>query len=263
MIEQAVREGRPLGVFVFDCHGHLGAWPDFPEHQNDVARMLEVMDRLGIARLAFSSLDACYCEMRRGNQEAYAAAAAHPDRLLAYAVINPNFPESLEAELARWPKQAPRPLIKLHPYLHRYPVTGPNYRPLWEFADRASAVVLSHTWESDPTCGPLLFEELARQYPGARIILGHSGVTRKGYEEAIQVARKYENVFLDTTGSQSHNGILERCVAEVGFRRVLFGSDLPFLEAAMGIGRVAFARLPESQKEAILGLNFRQLLEEG
>ncbi len=34
--------------------------------------------------------------------------------------------------------------------------------------------------------------------------------------------------------------------------RFLFGSDLPFLEAAMGIGRVAFARLPDGQKEAIL-----------
>ena len=133
---------------------------------------------------------------------------------------------------------------------------------MWDFADRASAVVLSHTWESDPTCGPLLFEDLARQYPGARIILGHSGVTRKGYEEALQVARKCDNVFLDITGSQSHDGILERCAAEVGSERILFGSDLPFLEAAMAIGRVAFARLPDNQKEAILGLNFRRLLEE-
>jgi len=261
MIEQAVLQGRPLGVFVFDCHGHFGAWPDFPVRQNDVARMLEVMDRLGIARLAFSSLDACYCDMRRGNQEAYAAAAAHPDRFVAYAVINPNLPESMEEELARRPKQTPWPLIKLHPYLHRYRVTGPNYRPLWEFAHRTSAIVLSHTWESDATCGPLLFEELARQYPAARIILGHSGVTRRGYEQAIQVARKYENVFLDITGSQSHNGMVERCVAEVGSEKILFGSDLPFLEAAMGIGRVALARLPDSQKEAILGLNFRQLVE--
>lgn len=261
MIEEAVREGRPLGVFVFDCHGHFGAWPDFPARQNKAVQMLAVMDRLGIARLAFSSLDACYCDMRRGNQEAYTGAAAQPDRFVAYTVINPNFPESIEEELAGRPKQASRPLIKLHPYLHHYPVTGPNYRLVWEFAHRTSAIVLSHTWESDPTCGPLMFEELARQYPGARIILGHSGVTRKGYEEAIQVARKCENVFLDMTGSQSHNGILERCVAEAGSQKVLFGSDLPFLEAAIGIGRVAFARLTDRQKEAILGLNFRQLVE--
>ena len=81
---------------------------------------------------------------------------------MAYTVINPNFPESMEEELAGRPKRAPRPLIKLHPYLHRYPVTGPNYRLLWEFAHRTSAVVLSHTWESDATCGPLMFEEPAK-----------------------------------------------------------------------------------------------------
>ncbi len=261
MIEQAVREGRPLGVFVFDCHGHLGTWPDFPVYQNSAEEMLAAMDLVGIGRMAISSLDACYCDARRGNQEAYAAAAAHPDRFLAYVVVNPNSPETIEEELARWPRQAARPLIKLHPFLHRYPVTGPNYRPVWEYAQRASAIVLSHTWESDATCGPLLFEELARQYPAVRLILGHSGVTRQGYQQATQVARKYENVFLDTAGSQSHNGILEECAAQVGAERILFGSDLPFLEAAMGIGRVAFARLSDSQKEAILGVNFRRLVE--
>ena len=262
MIEDAVRRGQPLDVFVFDCHGHFGSWLDFPVYQNSAAEMLAVMDRIGIDRLAFSSLDACYCNQRRGNDETYAAAAAHPDRFLAYAVINPNFPELIEEELARWPKQAPRPMIKLHPYLHRYPVTGPNYRAMWEFADRTSAIVLSHTWESDPTCGPLMFDALAKQYPGARILLGHSGVTRKGYAEAIQAARHRENLYLDLTGSQSHDGIVEQCVEQVGGDRVLYGSDLPFLEAAMGIGRVAFTRLPDSQKEAILGLNFRRLIED-
>ncbi len=261
MIEAAVRAGRPLDVFVFDCHGHFGTSLDFPMYRNSAAEMLAVMDGMGIDRLGISSLDACYCDQRRGNQETYAAAAAHPDRFVAYAVINPNFPEAIADELAAWPKQAPRPMIKLHPYLHRYPVTGPNYREMWEFADRASAVVLSHTWESDPTCGPLMFEPLARQYPGARIILGHSGVTRKGYEEAIQAARRCDNLYLDTTGSQSHEGIVEDCVEQVGAGRVLFGSDLPFLEAAMGIGRIAFARLPDSGKEAILGLNFKRLIE--
>lgn len=261
MIEQAAREGRPLGVFIFDCHGHVGAWPDFAVCQNTPEEMLAAMDLFGIARLAVSSTDAIYCDARRGNDQTYAAAATHPNRFLAYVVINPNFPETIEDELARWPKQAPRPLIKLHPFVHRYPVNGPNYRPMWEFANRTSAVVLSHTWESDPTCGPLMFDELAREYPAVRFILGHSGVTRRGYEQAVQVARKHENVFLDTSGSQSHNGILEYCVAQVSSQKVLFGSDLPFLEAAMGIGRVAFARLPDSQKEAILGPNFQQLVE--
>jgi len=261
MIEDAVRNGRPLGVPIFDCHGHFGSWLDFRVYQNSAAEMLAVMDLIGIDRLAISSLDACYCDQRRGNDETYAVAAAHPGRLLAYTVINPNFPELVEEELARWPKQAPRPLIKLHPYLHRYAVTGPNYRAMWEFADRTSAVVLTHTWESDPTCGPLLFEPLARQYPGARIILGHSGVTRKGYAEAIQAARACENLFLDTTGSQSHEGIVEYCVEQVGGHRLLFGSDLPFLEAAVGIGRIAFSRLPDGQKEAVLGLNFKRLIE--
>ena len=261
MIEETVRAGRPLDVFVFDCHGHYGSWLDFAVYQNSAEEMLAVMDGLGIDRLAISSLDACYSGQTRGNQETYAVAAAHPDRFVAYCVINPNFPELIEEELEQWPQQGPRPLIKLHPFLHRYPVTGPNYRAMWEYADRTSAVVLTHTWESDPTCGPLLLEPIARQYPRARILLGHSGVTRKGIAEAIQAARSCENLYLDTTSSQNHEGIIEHCVEQVGVERVLYGSDLPFLEAAGGIGQVAYADLPDSQKEAILGLNFKRLIE--
>ena len=129
MIEQAAREGRPLGVFVFDCHGHFGTGLDFPFYQNAATEMLAVMDLLGITRLAISSLDACYCDSLRGNDETYTAAAAHPDRFVAYAVINPNFPQIMEEELARRPQQTPRPLIKLHPFLHRYPVNGRTIVP--------------------------------------------------------------------------------------------------------------------------------------
>ena len=120
---------------------------------------------------------------------------------------------------------------------------------MWEFAHRNSAVVLTHTWESDPTCGPLMLEPIARDYPGARILLGHSGVTRKGYAEAIEAARRCENCTSTLPAPRATKGIVEHCVEQVGVERVVFGSDLPFLEAAMGIGRIAFARLPDSQRK--------------
>jgi predicted TIM-barrel fold metal-dependent hydrolase len=44
---------------------------------------------------------------------------------------------------------------------------------------------------------------------------------------------------------------------------VLFGSDMPYLEAAMVLGRVLSARISDEDREKILRGNFTRLLEEG
>jgi predicted TIM-barrel fold metal-dependent hydrolase len=97
----------------------------------------------------------------------------------------------------------------------------------------------------------------------AKIILGHSGVTWRGYEQSFEVGASASNTFLDITGSQSHRTIIERAVARLGARRVLFGSDMPYLEAAMVLGRILAARISDEDREKILRANFACLLEEG
>jgi hypothetical protein len=164
--------------------------------------------------------------------------------------------------LERWSYFHRPPLIKFHPDLHKYPVNGDAYRPLWDFANQTRAVVLVHTWDSDPNCGPLMFAPISRSHPQARIILGHSGVTWRGYEQALETAQAAPNTYLDITGSQSHRGILERVVARVGADRVLFGSDMPYLEAAVSLGRILSAKISDDGKERILRCNFRKLIEE-
>jgi hypothetical protein len=142
-------------------------------------------------------------------------------------------------------------------------VNGDAYRPIWDYAHQTHSVVLVHTWESDPNCGPLLLAPIARSYPQAKIILGHSGVTWRGYYQALEAAEAAPNTYLDITGSQSHRTILERMIARVGADRVLFGSDMPYLEAAMALGRVLSAKITDDDKEKILRKNFKKLIEEG
>src|SRR6266540_2110948 len=135
-----------------------------------------VMDHLNIERLAVTSTLACYNDCPRGNAEVDALLKRYPDRFFGYITVNPNPPGHAIAELQRWRHFHAPPLIKLHPGLHRYPVIGPNYEPIWDYANQTHAIVLVHTWDSDPNCGPLLFVALAKMYPRARILLGHSGV---------------------------------------------------------------------------------------
>ena len=250
-------------VPIFDCHGHLGVHPDFPAYEHTLEDMLQVMDLLNIEVLAITSTRACYTDCPRGNAEVAEALRRYPQRFRGYVTVNPRPPGEALRELERWCHFHRPPLIKLHPECHQYPVNGEYYRPIWDFANQTHAVVLVHTWDSDSNCGPLLLGPIAREFPQAKIIVGHSGVTWRGYEQSFAVAAEASNTFLDITGSQSHRSIIERGVSRLGAHRVLFGSDMPFLEAAMLLGRVLAARISDQDKEKIFRTNFAQLLEEG
>ena len=249
-------------VPIVDCHGHIGTHPDFPAYKICPQEMVQVMDLLDIESLAITSTLACYNDCPRGNQEIDEVLQKYPGRFRGYVTVNPNPPGEGLNQLERYAHFHRPPLIKLHPDLHKYPVNGPNYLPIWDYAHQTHAIVLVHTWDSDPNCGPLLLAPVARQFPAARILLGHSGVTWRGYEQSLEVARSCPNAFLDLSGSQSHRTILEHCVNRLGDERVLFGSDMPYLEAAMVLGRVLTAKLSDQSKAAILRHNFLRVLGE-
>ena len=221
-----------------------------------------MMDLLNIEVLAITSTRACYTDCPRGNAEVAAVLRRYPERFRGYVTVNPRPQGEGLRELERWSHFHRPPLIKFHPDLHKYPVTGDAYRPLWDFANQTHAVVLVHTWESDPNCGPLLFGPIAREFPQAKIILGHSGVTWRGYEQSFEVVSQSANTYLDITGSQSHRTIIERAVGKHGPHRVLFGSDMPYLEASMLLGRVLSAKISDEDRVKILRRNFMKLIEE-
>lgn len=247
---------------IYDCHGHLGTHPDFPSEREAPDEMVRVMDLLNISVMAITSTRACYNNCPEGNSEVAEVLRRFPQRFRGYVTVNPNPPGEAIAELERWRGFHSPPLIKLHPDLHKYSVIAPECRPIWDYANQTRAVVLVHTWDSDPRCGPLLLVPIAREFPRARIIIGHSGVTWNGYFQAMETALRARNTFMDITGSQSHRTILEVAAERVGAERILFGSDMPFLEAAMALGRVLTARISDSAKEMILRDNFKALLEE-
>ncbi len=249
-------------VPIYDCHGHLGVHPDFPAYKHGLEEMVQVMDLLDIEVLAITSTLACYNDCPRGNAEVAEALERYPGRLRGYVTVNPNPAGEALRELERWRNFHRPPLIKLHPDLHKYPVNGHGYGPIWDYAHQEKAVVLVHTWASDPNCGPLLLGPIAKEFSQAKIILGHAGVTWQGYEQSLEAAATAPNTFLDITGSQSHRTIIERLVARVGAHRVLFGSDMPYLEAAMALGRVLTARITEADTRLILRSNFQRLLGE-
>jgi hypothetical protein len=256
------RAGQPLSdEVVIDPHTHMGPYHNFPIPGDPWAEgMIEVMDECGVDSAVTAPMIALEGGVREGNEIAADAILKFPGRFFGFCTINPNFPEEeIREELQHCFQNEGFRGIKIHPTTHDYAAYRPGYIPVWEFAHERELPILIHTWGTDPKCRPALFDPIAEQYPRARLILGHSGAMPLGIDEAIEVARKRPNVYLDLTKSIICRGMLEYMVNEVGPDRILYGSDLPFICGTGQLGRAAAARLSLEEKRKILGLNAQQL----
>jgi predicted TIM-barrel fold metal-dependent hydrolase len=149
--------------------------------------------------------------------------------------------------------------VKLHPSLHDYPADGEAYQVVYEAAGERGIPVTTHTWVGDKRCTPGLYVELAKEFPGTSFIMVHSGGSIKGVGEAIAAASKSDNVYLGTCGSLTF-GIVEKMVEVLGSERIVFETDMPFIDPAAQLGKVIYAPIPDEAKIDILGRNAGRLL---
>ena len=249
--------GRQPHHRVVDVHAHLGPYSLFHIPDPDAATMVSVMDRTGTEVTVVAANRAIQQDAHLGNTQALAAVDAHPGRISAYAVVNPW--QDPERELERLAGDERFVGIKVHPTLHKYPVTGSRYAAVWAFAEETGCPVLSHSEHRSAYDAPSLFEAVAAEYPRAQVILGHAGITPAGVDEAIETAARFESLWLEVCGSQMTGPLIQAMIERVGSRRVLFGSDFPFIDQRMSLGRVVCAPLTDGQRQDVLSGNARRL----
>lgn len=249
--------------FIFDCHGHFGPYFGFHIPDLSAGEFVTVLDRIGINAVVISTMGNV---VPYGNDVVAEAISAYPERFVGYAKVNANYPEDVETELIRCFDELGFRGIKIHPYWDQVPPDDPRYKPVWEFSSERKVPVLIHTWNSHryvdallDFCLPSLFAKIAEDYPDAILLLGHSGGEYDGILDAIEVAKAYPNIYLDTASSRLYPEVIEMIVDEVGAERVLYGSDVPFLSPAPQVGKIVYADIGESEKEMILGLNATKL----
>lgn len=243
---------------VIDAHAHLGPYSLFYIPDPDAAAMVRVMDRCGVTRTILSSHLAIQADATKGNDATAAAVDAFPDRLAGYLVINPW--QDPIAEIERCAEDRRFVGIKLHPSLHQYPLSGPRYAPAFELAAATGRPVLTHTWENSTYDRPSILGEVAARYPDVTILAGHAGAMQTGFLEAIEVARTHPRVLLEICGSFNSGRQITQMVDELGPDKVVYGSDFPFIDLRISIGRVVFAELSEEHRRAVLGGTMQRIL---
>ena len=249
-----------------DAHMHVSAGPHrFYGCEPD--SLIDAADRLGIDRLACSipitgGRWATPDEVRACNDGMLEAMRRYPTRILGYCFLNPGYAREALAELERCVVRAGMIGVKLY---NQYKINDPVVFPLIERTIELAVPILSHAGRlitaSDIASQPLTshaadFVDVGRRYPEAMIIHGH--IAGGGdWQWTLKVLRDAPpSIYLDTGGSVMDNGLLERCVRDVGEDRLLFATDMT-MEG--GVARVRDADVTEAQREKIFYRNFERM----
>ena len=252
--------GRSDSCPIYDMHGHMGPYESIYFPRGDTDSMIRTMDECGVRMLVFSHHVALASSPALGNRLAREAVERYPDRLRAYCSINPNYPEQIARDLETFESyQAYYVGLKFLSDYHGLPLTDEAYRPAWEYANERELLVLAHTWGGSKMDGPAVVRQVAEAYPRVRFLLGHS--CHGEWDEAIQIAREFENVYLELTAVFDDRGALEKFVEGAGSDRMLFGTDLPWFDPHHAVGALLSAQINDEDRHNICHRNAEKLLE--
>jgi predicted TIM-barrel fold metal-dependent hydrolase len=71
---------------------------------------------------------------------------------------------------------------------------------------------------------------------------------------------RHPNVFTDTSGVRRFD-LLEQAIKRAGAKKILFGSDGPWLHPGVELAKVRALKLSLADEEHVLGRNFLRLIE--
>jgi predicted TIM-barrel fold metal-dependent hydrolase len=212
----------------------------------DGSKLVAEMDEAGIDKTVILPQDLAYLygEPPIGIKEQNRAFAemqeAYPDRIVAFAGVDPRRPgalELVETAVKDWGLKG----VKLHPGTGWYPDGKEGYHFLSKVA-QWGLPVLTHTgiWMGrNKPCDPLHLDEVLLDFPHLKIIAAHlgSGFGRRVFE----MSAHRPNLAVDFSGRQvtalkdrgAFRSALRNALDAFGSDRVFFGTDGPFMRPAM------------------------------
>lgn len=234
---------------VIDAHAHIGVFESWAGVSATADQLLEQMDKFEVEKAAVFGLD---------NDLVRRAVDSHPGRLVGYVWPNPHDPGALNLvrkAVEEWGFMG----VKLHPLLHAFLPTDDEVGPIVEFMASRRLPVAIHSGHP-PFSLPWSIGELAEKYPRARIVMLHMGHAHGVYiKAAIDTAKKFGNITLETSGVSMHSKIRE-AVERVGEDRVVFGSDYPFHDYSVELQKVRVSGLDDRLQRKVLHDNAERLL---
>lgn len=234
-----------------------------PTAEVPVAATLAAMDEAGIER----SLICAWVAPRNvmiSNEEVAGFVAEAPDRLVGIGSVDLSKPMEAVRELRRCVSEFGFRALRMLPWLWEVPPTDRRFYPLYAACCDLGipfCTQIGHTGPLMPSevGRPIYLDQVALDFPELIIVGGHIGYPWT--DEAIAVATKHENVYIDTSAytAQRYPQALIDFMRGHGRSKVLFGSNYPMITPARALEHLDRLSLDKEARRLFLGENARHV----
>jgi predicted TIM-barrel fold metal-dependent hydrolase len=240
-------------MLVVDCHCHAGLGDGLNGPWDTRAALGQYLRRAraaGIDRTVVFSV--FHSDYGAANVTVARLVSALPDRLIGFLFVHAVRDRGRVGRMAttavqRWGFRG----IKVHR------ADAPISREICEVARRLRLPVLY-----DVVGEVAQVVLLAQEYPTVNFIVPHLGSFSDSWQAQdalIASLVRFPNVYADTAGVRRFD-LLEEAVKRAGARKILFGSDGPFLHPGLELTKIRLLGLPRKDEEAIAGGNLLRLI---
>jgi predicted TIM-barrel fold metal-dependent hydrolase len=238
---------------VIDAHCHAGQGEIMTAPWNTDAPLEPYLRRARAAGIDRTVVFAVFSnDYAKSNAQVARIVARHPSRLIGYAFVHAKRDAGrifrmVEQAVTRWGFRG----IKVH---------GHEAMPTREVCEAARGF---HTPMIVDVAGRAsVVEMLAPQFPDVNFVIPHLGSFAddwRAHQQVIDQLVRYPNIYADTSGVRRFDYIVE-AIRRAGARKILFGSDGPWLHPGVEIHKIRLLGLPVDQEALILGGNAVRLM---
>jgi hypothetical protein len=238
---------------IIDCHCHAGKGDGLTGPWDTAAPLKNYMrraDQAGINRMVLFA--AFHSDYALANRQVARIVAGQPERFYGFAFVHP---QSDRGRVSAMVREAVEEFGFVGIKVHRY-----NARITREICDVARAYALPVLYD---VMGEVsVVELLATEYPEVAFIIPHLGSFADEWKAQVALIdhlARHPNIFTDTSGVRRFD-LLEQAVHRAGARKILFGSDGPWLHPGVELAKVHALHLPPEDERLVLSGNLLRLI---
>lgn len=249
-----------------DAHNHVHLFDGGPEGNIRFAEKFGI-DKMIISRPIVSG-EGTPKDFRGYNDLVIKVMKKFPDRFTGQLTLNVKYQKESLEEINRCIGEG---MVGLKVY-HQVKINNPLFYPVIEkFIDHKMIIhmhahcqlgVAGYRMKYDTgikpnTSIPEDFVDIATRYPEAMFQYAHIG-GGGDWEYACKAFRNYPNIYVDTSGSNNPEGMIDFAVKTLGEDRVFYGTDNCYHQS---VGKILSSELTEVQKRKVFSDNYNTILK--
>ncbi|MGH9836661.1 MAG: amidohydrolase family protein [Blastocatellia bacterium] len=238
---------------IIDCHCHAGKGEGLtgPWDTNaPLEKYLRWAARAGIDRTVL--LAAFHSDYTVANREVARIVASRPDRFYGFAFVHSQRDGGRVAAMVE-EAVTRHSFVGIKAHRHDARIT----REVCEVARAFALPVIYDVMGEVSVC-----ELLAEEYPDVNFIIPHLGSFSDDWRAQLALIDhlvRHPNIYTDTSGVRRFD-LLEQAAQRAGARKILFGSDGPWLHPAVELAKVKALGFSPADERLVLGGNFLRLI---